>query len=424
MSHFKRQLRSFLCVAWLSGGCGAHTVCAEPSSRGAPKLETHLLQPGRIDPLDVEAAERREPPRRAEWGVSVAGRIGVVEASGVPLVEDIGQAHVVRIPFGASMPIDCLISKDHAPAAQTIYPIMSRLAGSVRVRSLRTTSISVVNEHVAVFLDMSFDYARPGEPVGPGEVKAMFYDHPETPVFCANSDVGYWATFERITKNFAASLKLDEPDHPPPRMVEVYLKTLDGKPVGFSRREVVSGDNGTLVSSLRTASFVPISERELEMRDELETETWEADGRLIRASYASGRGAAPDVDIHLDRISAHEYAIEGKRWDQHVSGRFKTKSTRGLATSRMLGDLIAGDLLSGKVREAKVEEYRPMVDPSGPIDVVYNAESKDERRLRISVGTTQVTATADEHGLLEKLVTVVGTSRWTQERVFLRGDPK
>jgi hypothetical protein len=366
-----------------------------------------------------EAGAPFELPALARRKIEVEGIRGEVEASATPFVRNGADAIAVRIPVGTATPIDCQIPKGNVFAGETLPTVIRELAGTVRVTSLGTTDVAVIGDHVAIFLDMSFEFERPGEPRGPGELKAMFFDHPATPLLCLNADVGHRAMFERITKDFAATLESDEPAGPSPELVEAYVERFDGAVSGFSRREVLAGEQGSFVSNFRAASFVPLSARELEMSDVVESEIWDSDGRLVQAAYAARKRGHLDFDIRLHRVGAQEYRIRGKRSDQNVSLTFQTKGARGLATDTMLSKMIAGDLLSGKTSETRVEEYRPMVDPSGPIEVVYKTESKDQRQLRISAGSAYAIGTADEQGRLEKLVIAGRRSTSTLERVLL-----
>jgi hypothetical protein len=86
----------------------------------------------------------------------------------------------------------------------------------------------------------------------------------------------------------------------------------------------------------------------------------------------------------------------------------------------MLSKLIAEDLSSNRSKPASIEQYRPLADPSGPVEIAYEIESKQDRRVRISGGSVSAVGTVDQRGLFEKLVTRAGTSSYARERLLLR----
>lgn len=73
------------------------------------------------------------------------------------------------------------------------------------MRSLEVAGVKDVVGHPVIFADMRYDSVADGKP---RELKVMFHDDSITRVLCTHDAIGYRATFERITKGFAASLKV------------------------------------------------------------------------------------------------------------------------------------------------------------------------------------------------------------------------
>src|SRR5262249_53789223 len=150
-----------------------------------------------------------------------------------------------------------------------------------------------------------------------------------------------------------------------------------------------------------------------------ETERWEQGGRLVEAGFAYSQGGELEVDIALKKIGPQEYSYKGKHSGKDVSGKFKTKGKKGLASGKMVASIVASELLSGKAREVKIEEYHPSLNPEGPIEVAYQTQSKADRRIKATLGQMSLVGTADAHGELEKIEMPMGPITITQERVFV-----
>jgi hypothetical protein len=150
---------------------------------------------------------------------------------------------------------------------------------------------------------------------------------------------------------------------------------------------------------------------------------WDADGRLLEAAYADSESGALRFNISLKKVGAVEYAYKGKRGDKSVAGKFKTKGKRGLATEKIVADLVAKELLAGKSSELKTEEYHAGLNPEGPVEVSYKTASKENRLIKVKLGEMEAVTTSDDKGRAEKIEIPVGSASLTSERVLVRGSP-
>jgi hypothetical protein len=345
----------------LGSGCGARFSPASPADR---------TQSERAAP---EALEQRELPVLDERPLALPWLTGKAEASAPLEFEDGKTVAAVVIPIEAETTICCFLYKKQVHPAESLRKTIDNASRGVRVRSLRMANVALVAGHPAVFLDMQYD-AIDGKSQ-PGDFKVMFYDHPQAPTLCMHDALGFRATFERITKGFAGSLRANPRDSAAPKVLEFFPQSVDGKPAGFSTRTVKSTDQGMVVSVVESAFFVPLSDRVMEMKDSVLYEASDREGSLVRASYTEQTGRAAMIYVALERVGVREYNYEGRRDDHYFSGTFQTKSERGLSAASTFGG---------------------------------------------ALGSTNATANAGERGPWEQLVRSLGASTDTWARLLAR----
>ena len=125
----------------------------------------------------------------------------------------------------------------------------------------------------------------------------------------------------------------------------------------------------------------------------------------------------------MKKVGPAEYSYKGKHSDKQLSGKFKTKTKRGLVTDKILADLVATQLLTGKSSQLKLEEYHAGLNPESPVEVSYKTASKEKRLIKMTLGQMEALATSDDKGTVEKLEIPMGNFNLTQERVLVRGSP-
>ena len=78
-------------------------------------------------------------------------------------------------------------------------------------------------------------------------------------------------------------------------------------------------------------------------------------------------------------------------------------------------------LLGGKATSFKTEEYSPEIDPTAAVETLYEMESKEQRRVRISFGPIRLSAVVDGEGQAEKVTGNVGSAHLSIERLGAGG---
>jgi hypothetical protein len=345
------------------------------------------------------------------------------EILGNATFEDNEASVQVTIPIGTESPVQCFVYKKQVDTGGTLLMVTREAAKKVDVRLFKLQEVSLLGDYPAVFLEAQY-LTKTAKGQALGELKSMFYQHPVSPMLCLHDELGYNETFKRMTKSLAASLKIADMQVNPPKFIEVFIEKVGGQPTGFSSHVALPDKSGKLTFRSRSTSFIPRSESDLVIRDKASTEVWDPDGKLVEAAYADSESGELSFSMSLKKVGPVEYSYKGKHEAKQISGKFKTKNKRGLATNKIVAGLLASELLSGKSNELKLEEYHAGVNPEAPVEVSYKTESKEKRLIKMKLGEMEALATSDDKGGLERVEIPVGNNvNVVEERVLVRGSP-
>jgi hypothetical protein len=408
---------SFLAVSLstfvIATGCGSGMAPAakQPAAAGSSGSEK------KEQSLGVEAAQRREiePLARQKFAQDVIS--GEVEASASPQIERTSGSIKIVIPIGTQAPVECFVYHERTDGAGTISAIVAEIGKKLDVRLFEPTDVSAVAGHAVLAAHALYVVKRP-EGDAAGDLKLAFFEHPLVTTLCTHDEMGYASSFQRVAKSLFESVKRsDKKLEAEPTRWEVSAIKVNGRAIGYSATADYDSGKGSVVSESIVAKLIPRSPRESLAEDSVTTETSDRTGQLLNYVHVSASGAEVQLQMNLKRLAAGEYAYSGKQDGKPVSGKFKTKSKAGPATSKAISKAIREQLLAGKSRSVKLEEYVPSLDPTAPIEALYEVESKEERRVRSSLGPVKMLGTVDAHGDLEKAEVHVGPVVITEERI-------
>jgi hypothetical protein len=348
---------------------------------------------------------------------------GESEAAGAAKFEDNESSVQVTIPIGTESPVQCFVYKKPVDPGGTLLMVTREASKKVDVRLFRLQEVSLLGDYPAVFLEAQY-LTKTDKGQALGELKSMFFQHPVNPMLCLHDELGYNETFKRMTKGLASSLKIADMQVNPPKFIEVFIEKVGDQPTGFSSHVALPDKNGKSAYLSRSTSFIPRSESDLVIRDKASTEVWDAEGRLVEAAYADSESGKLSFSMSIKKTGPVEYSYKGKHEAKQLSGKFKTKNKRGLATNKMVAGLLATELLSGKSNELKIEEYHAGVNPEAPVEVSYKTESREKRLIKMKLGEMEALARSDDKGGLERVEIPVGNNvNVVEERVLVRGAP-
>jgi hypothetical protein len=291
------------------------------------------------------------------------------------------------------------------------------------MRRVVTREVGVVADTPAVFVDAHY-VARGAHGDAYGTLKLMVFASETAPMLCIHDQLGYHATFKRVTIGLAASLKVAAPQVRTARFTATFVRMVDGQATGFSRRTVYDVEGGGKVSEERTTTFTPRSPTDLVGADAIRVEEWDGKGHIQSISFAKGEGGDLLAQIQVKRSGVREYHVEGTRLGATLDSTFRTKAAEGLVgdaelyarTKKLLGTDAPG-------QDLRFEAYAPDVDPAAPIEVDIRPLSRPDRTVAMTFGALRGTAVIDAEGRPERLEMPQESAVLRLERASVRGDP-
>jgi hypothetical protein len=409
----KRYLLALL-VGASACGAGAHAPPNQPkaATESAPPSGQHF---------DFDAVLRRElePLPVQKFARDVIS--GEVEATAPPQIERTKESIKIVIPIGTQAPVECYVYNERTDGASTIWAVVAEVKKTIDVRLFEPTDVFAAAGHAALAAHAIYVVKQPKGDAA-GELKMIYFENPLVSTLCTHDEAGYSGAFKRLAKGLFESLKRsDRRLESAPIKRDVSVIKVNGRPTGYSDSVEYDSGKDTVVSESVTAKLMPRSPREAVVEDTITTETTDKSGQLMEYVHVGASGTDVELVIKLKRLAAGEYSYSGKQNGKPIAGKFKTKNKLGPATSHTVAKNIREQLLSGKSTSFKSEEYAPELDPTAPIEALYEIASKEQRRVRSSFGPAKIEGTVDEHGVLEKSEMHLGATTVTEERILSEG---
>jgi hypothetical protein len=378
--------------------------------------------------VDLDAAVKRElsaPLPTSKVSLFKGQMTGQIEAGGAIKTDDgklgdDGEAAEIKVPLGAAGELDCIVYPEAIPAGATVSKILGEVAKDVHFERVRLVDVKVVEANPTAYIEA--DYTAPDKAGGKlfGQLKVMFYASPDNPALCMHDEVGYHASFRRISEGLFRSLRLADAD-PAPRYSEVHVTRLGQVPIGFEHTLLVDGKEDKQIITYDGLLLLPKGPATVSFGDYSSTEVADSQGNTVVAYHSKIKDGQVQSSVRVDRTGEGQYAFKGEREGKPVEGTFRSHSKRGLLSQPVRMDELRRTLLSGKASDVTLEEYHPDTDPTRTIDVVY--KRKDGRTVTFLMDGMETSTVRDERGWIEKGALNVGPQQITFERVFVQGHP-
>jgi hypothetical protein len=378
--------------------------------------------------VDLEAAVKRElsaPLPTSKVSLFKGQMTGQIEASGAIKTDDgklgdDGEAAEIQVPLGAAGELDCIVYPEAIPAGATISKILGEVGKDVHFERVRLVDVKVVEGNPTAYLEA--DYTAPDKAGGKllGQFKMMLYASSDNPALCMHDEVGYHASFRRISEGLFRSLRLADAE-PGPRYSDVHVTRLGQVPIGFEHTSLVDGKEDKEVIIYDGVMLFPKGPGAVSFTDLSTTEVADSHGNTVIAFHTKIKDGQVQSSVRVERTGDGQYAFKGERAGKPVEGTFRSRGKRGLISSHAVVDEIRKTLLSGKASDLTVEKYEPDTDPTRTVDVVY--KRKEGRTVTFLLDGMEMSTVRDERGWSEKGAVNVGPQQISFERVFVQGTP-
>jgi hypothetical protein len=347
-----------------------------------------------------------------------------IDAAGDPMVNREAEAWTVAIPIGTQIPVSCILYDKPIDAAASLMKLVAmakQSAKDVTVESVLPSDAGVLGETAYVAATLMYTKPSPRGKLG-GQLKMFARPDMDASLLCFHDEVGYVETFKRVAHGLAQSLKLAKAS-PAPQYVEIHVTKLGQLSVGFDRRTITTEPGGARLDQTTSCLLLPRTGQDLAANDRFAAERSDANGRVVSVDTVEAHGEELDSQYKLTRKgSGRDYSYKGKQSGKDVTGKFKSKEAKGLASSLLVAGRLRDELLSGKAAELKIEEYHPGISPQ-PFEVVYKRKGTDGREVTFHLGQLEATGHLDERGMVDKVSIPIAGMVMAQSRVFVRGNP-
>ena len=386
-----------------SFGCGGHGAGGAPPATANGQATSSAGSGGSIkEKLEQEADPIGKQPVRGGDKFT-----GYVEAKAPPKVERKEQGFSISADLGWGGPLECFVYDHVIDAGAAVNIMLKEAAKNVKFNFLAPYYVDHQGLEPMLAIRGVYQVEREGQKYA-GDFKLIVVPRSEYPLMCWLDTPGYAKSFARVTSEFAKSFKFESKRAAPTRG-ELWIVSVDGVPVGFSRETTYVQDSGKVSRIALSARFLPAGPGEMSFDDDAEILGMDKDGSLATGKYVSAENGETAYTIDIERTKAG-YNYVGTIQGKAVNGSFKSKQPlRGhYAVELKLKGLAAAK------KKAKFEEmeYDPSVDAANASKVTYEVSPEgDGMTITSSLGQRGMTSKANGRGVIKQILLSAGAKK-------------
>jgi hypothetical protein len=393
-------VRGLLCVGLvLQSACGG-------SGAGGPGAQGPAGGDGNDGGLEAKFEREAEPTKKH---VVRAGELftAYIEASSEPKLEPQEGGLMVTADVGWESPVQCFVYEHAIDAGAAANTMLKASAKDVKFKALAAYFL----DHQALDPVLGIRGVYQVEQKGTlltGDFKLMVMPRSEHPMICWHDAPGYAKSFARVTTEFAKSFQFKSAE-PKPMRGELWVVSLDGMPVGFSRDMTYAMDDGHVRRVSLGARFLPIAPGEMSFEDEVEVITTDKEGAISTGKYVSTENGETSLTVDIEKTKAG-YNYVGTIQNKEVKGSFKSKQPlkSHYASEKKLKALAQ----AGKKAKFEQLEYAPSVDAAGGSTVTYEVTTQSDGMTVVSsMARRSVTLKANGRGVVQQAVMAFGAKK-------------
>ncbi len=183
----------------------------------------------------------------------------------------------------------------------------------------------VVKRAPAAFVDSLYSVDAGGK-TQVGNLKIAFYADDRRSIMCLHDEGGYRATFGKVSASFFESFDLKEAEKIKPSYLDVSKTSIENLDIGFSVTKVLPGDvKGGRTYSTQSSSFLPVSQNEMAIKDEISIIQVDAQGRITKGVWVEAEGGELALQIKISPGPKGGYAYRGSVSGKPVKGEIDAK---------------------------------------------------------------------------------------------------
>jgi hypothetical protein len=395
-------------------GAGAAAAAAEEPKPNEEEISRH-----------IEEMFSREREDAGTQQLTLDGKTLEIEAAAPAEVsrDEALRQTSVSFSIGTAEKVQCFVYDQMVPVGTLLGRLTEGLRGKVDIKAVRTSAIEVVEKEPAVFSDIAYVAATPKGKVL-GQLKLAVYPSSVAPLACVQDEPGYQQAFQRAVTRFASGLARTRASTEPIAYRAVYVTAIRGAPVGFERSIWVKAKDGTRTGTTVSAMIVPRSPSEWMLQDGTTVVQVGKDGYVTSKTAHMSANGEEQLELTLKRDKAG-YAYSGRVSQKDLSGSFKTKDKKGIASDVIVVREVKNQLMTGKKAELQFEEYLPDADPTAPLTVTLRRDPlAGPDAVNVETAKMKMAGRVDGAGDLLSVEVPMGPVTLLQERKFVEGSPE
>lgn len=354
--------------------------------------------------------------RPVDLGQGVTGRVEAAAAPPAP-----AEGAPVSISLGTASPVICEVHVERIDAASSTWRVVEAVKKGLSVLLAKPAAVASVAGSPILFSEVVYKQDSPqGAKVG--LLKVAVFVHDAHSLLCQHDEPGYSATFQRVVKGLAASLRGGgEDERAGARWADLSVLRIAGMEVGYAERVVWDRQGGGRVLTVTTSMLMPRSPTDQVALEIFSEEGIAEDGLIEVGTYVHATNGELDQRMKVERQDGGDaYAYEGEKSGKRLSGTLTAAG--GLASdlwfARRLRKGVA--VPEGGVRHLT---YAFESSPTAPIEQVIKPDPAKARRVDVTAGPVTLGGTLDDHGLLGDFSVPLGQASMEAARLWTRGAP-
>ena len=380
--------------------CGSPPPAAAPVAPPPPAPAVAAPLPRPEEPLSKEAmldaAMKREATRLTSTDAVSPNKnfTATVDSSGAPSFGATEGVERLVIPIGSDAPVSCIIRHDAPPPAELLYGVIANVQGAMKKSQIAQLDVGLVGRVPYLLAEVDYVVEQNGVP-SLGAFKAAAFERDDGTLLCVHEELGYRATFRRVSEQFARTLvRQDLEPVPVPLEYTVSIAHIGKQAVGYMLERHLVRDDGAHLETESSSMLLPRAPSNLTSIASARVTTSDKSGVILAVKSTSSRDAGTVRELALEKKKTGKYHVEGASAGKPVKADF-TPTRPMWATWRERQELRTRMLGGSKVRTLTTSGYAASASATTATTTTWTATDRP-MVLDSAAGGMKVRVTLDE----------------------------
>jgi hypothetical protein len=362
-----------------------------PAAPPAPKPEEPVSKEAML-----EATIKREATGLTSTNVVSPNKnfTATVDSSAAPSFGATEGVERLVIPIGTDAPVSCIIRHDSPAPAELLYGVIANVQGAMKKSQIAQLDVGLVGRVPYLLAEVDYVVEQNGVP-SLGAFKAAAFERDDGTLLCVHEELGYRATFRRVSEQFARTLvRQDLEPVPVPLEYTVSIAHIGKQAVGYMLERHLVRDDGAHLETESSSLLLPRAPSNLTSIASARISTSDRSGVILKVKSTSSRDAETVRDLALEKTKSGKYHVEGASGGKPVKADFVPRRPMW-ATWRERQELRTRMLGGPKVRTLTTSGYAASASATAATTTTWTATDRP-MVVDSAAGEMKVRVTLDE----------------------------